>query len=196
MAVSAILHLLVFVLWRGAISLPLNETPGSRSPDPAPGGGALQAMNVRLPSAVKIPPPPEPVVAIEAPEIEVRNIEVSLPGPDVTLVAQVAPFPGIVGGEGEGEGGEGFAEDDFISPMPRSIVPHWNPPSSVRGMEVTVRVHVDAHGHPTGEVTLDPPTPDRKFNREIEDRMRRMEYRPASRNGRPVAGWAEITFIF
>jgi len=153
-------------------------------------------MNAVLSATREIPPPPKPVVAIETPQVEIRDIQASMPGPDLTPAVQVASFPGIGGGTGDGDGGEGSGSEDFVAPIPRSVLPYWDPPRSVRGLEVTVRIHVDAFGKPTGEVQLDPPTPDRRFNREIEDRVRRMEYRPGSRNGSPVAGWAEITFIF
>ena len=63
-------------------------------------------------------------------------------------------------------------------------------------MEVTVRVFVDAEGHPTGMVELDPPTPDDRFNRTIMEQVKNWEYQPARRDGSPVEGWAEITFIF
>ena len=196
MLASLAVHILVFILWRGSVPFSPGEQPGLRSPSPTPGGGAMQATNARLPASRTIPPPPEPVVAVDAPEIEITALEVSLPGPDLNPVGPGAPFPGLDGGIGRGDGGDGTGEDDFVSPMPRSVLPYWDPPSSVRGLEVTVRIHVDALGHPTGEVQLDPPTPDRRFNREIEKRVRQMEYRPALRNGNPVPGWAEITFIF
>ena len=153
-------------------------------------------MNAVLPAMREIPPPPKPVVAIETPTVEIRDVQASMPGPDLTPAVQVASFPGIGGGSGKGDGGDGAGTENFVSPTPRSILPYWDPPKSVRGLEVTVRIHVDASGRPTGEVQLVPPTPDRRFNREIEDRVRRMEYRPASRDGTPVDGWAEITFIF
>jgi TonB family protein len=196
MVVSLIFHVLIFVLWRGDLPLLPEQTEGARPRSLAAGGGALQAVTAVLPAVREIPPPPKPVMAIETPEIEVRDVQASLPGLDLTPAAHVASFPGVGGGTGEGDGGDGDGSEDFVSPMPRSILPHWDPPNSVRGMEVTVRIHVDAEGKPTGEVQLEPPTPDRGFNREIEERVRRMEYRPASRNGLPVAGWAEITFIF
>ncbi len=196
MTASFIVHVLIFLLWRGVVPLPAEPLQGPRSPSLVTGGGALQATNARLPTVREIPPPARPVLAIETPEVEIRELQVSLPGPDLAPAPTPGRLPGVGGGEGEGDGGSGTGSGDFVSPMPRSVLPHWDPPSSVRGLEVTVRVHVDASGIPTGEVELDPPTPDRKFNEEIEDRVRRMEYRPASRNGAPVDGWAEITFIF
>ncbi|MDH3732108.1 MAG: TonB family protein [Gemmatimonadota bacterium] len=196
LAASLVVHVLIFVLWRGQIPFPIEQVEGARAATPVGGGGALQAMHASLPAVREIPPPARPVLAIETPDVEIRDVEVSLPGPDLAPAGPIGNLPGIGGGSGEGDGGDGSGEEDYVSPMPRSILPHWDPPNSVRGMEVTVRIHVDASGRPTGEVVLDPPTPDRGFNREIEERVRRMEYRPASRNGQPVDGWAEITFIF
>ena len=63
-------------------------------------------------------------------------------------------------------------------------------------MKVTIRVQVDAYGRPTGYVELVPPTPNKKFNRKLEDKARGMQYYPARLDGRPVPGWAEITFVF
>lgn len=196
MAASLALHLLAFLLWRGASPLPAIDLPG-HSTDAAPGGGGLQAVTARLPEVREIPPPLRPVLAIDVPDVEITTVSTAISGPALSP-APAAPLPGVGGGagKGDGDGGSGDGESDYVSPVPRSVLPHWDPPGSVRGMEVTVRVLVDERGHPTGEVVLEPPTPDRRFNREIEERVRRMEYRPALRGGRPVAGWAEITFIF
>lgn len=196
MTASLALHILAFFLWRGASPLPVTEVAGHRN-DASPRGGGLRAVVARLPAAREIPPPPRPVLAVDVPEVEVTEVSASIAGPELSPVP-VASLPGVGGGRGtgEGDGGSGDGEDDYVSPVPRSVLPHWDPPRSVRGLEVTVRVLVDERGHATGEVVLDPPTPDRRFNREIADRVRRMEYRPAQRGGRPVPGWAEITFIF
>jgi TonB family protein len=63
-------------------------------------------------------------------------------------------------------------------------------------LRVTIRVEVDKRGRATGQVELVPPTPNKKFNRQLMDKARRMQYYPARRDGRPVTGWAEITFVF
>lgn len=194
MLLSVALHALAFLLWRGAAPLPVEPAPEGRVAAPEAGGGALRALAVRMPATRRIPPPPKPVLAVDMPEIEVRDFETSVSGPVLAPATRVALVPGEGGGGGPGGSGDG--DDAFVPPMPRSVIPHWDPPESVRGLEVTVRVHVDADGRPTGDVQLVPPTPDRRFNREIIDRVHAMEYRPASRNGRPVSGWAEITFIF
>lgn len=197
MLASVLIHVLVVVLWR-TTPIPAPSAAAGRDPArPVPGGGgALAAVAIRVPTVTEIPPPPRPVLAVDMPQVEVREFAAPVAGPVVAPVSEVALVPGI-GGIGGGEGGgSGTGEDGFVPPVPRSVIPHWDPPESVRGLEVTVRVYVDANGRPTGEVELDPPTPDRGFNREIIERVHHMEYRPASRNGRPVSGWAEITFIF
>lgn len=196
MLLSVALHALAFLLWRGAAPVPADAAPGERPAASVAGGGALRALAVRVPAVRDIPPPPRPVPAVEVPEVVVRDFQAPVSGPVLAPVSRMALLPGRDRGAGGGPGGAGEGDPAFVPPMPRSVIPHWDPPESVRGLEVTVRVHVDAEGHPTGDVELDPPTPDRGFNREIIDRVHEMEYRPASRNGRPVPGWAEITFIF
>lgn len=196
MSASLLFHLLVFLLWRGAVPPPGERALGPRTPTGSAGGGALQALSVRIPERREIPPPPEPIPAVDVPEVEIRDVAAVVEGPSLAPVPTPGRLPGLGGGTEGTTGGEGGTAEDYVSPVPRSVLPYWDPPGSVRGMEVTVRVYVDATGRPTGAVELDPPTPDRGFNREIMDRVRAMEYRPATRAGEPVAGWAEITFIF
>lgn len=193
--VSVLLHALVFLLWGGKAPDREGEAPGARRPVLTAGGGGLRAVRVSLPQRRDIPPPPRPVLAVEVPKVEIRELEISIPGAELLPVGAPGRFPGLGGGPGQGDGGEGGAGDGYISPIPRSVVPHWNPPRSVRGMEITARVFVDANGHPS-LVELDPPTPDAAFNREIIRQLRRWEYRPAELHGAAVEGWAEITFIF
>lgn len=192
---SALLHALVFLIWVGEAPGLEAGAPGARTPTLAAGGGGMRSVNVAPPSRREIPPPPRPILAVEVPEVEIREAEVSLIGNDLVPVGAPAPLPGLGGGPGRGDGGSGGDGDGYSAPVPRSVVPHWDPPSSVRGMEVTVRVFVDPTGRPS-LVELDPPTPDDGFNREIMNQVRRWEYRPAQRQGVAVEGWAEITFIF
>lgn len=192
---SAVLHVLLFVLWVNDVPLGDGAPPGEAQPELDVGGGGLQAMNVSVPRQREITPPPRPIETVDVPEVEIREIETPQIGGDLLPVANPAPLPGIGGGPGAGEGGQGGSGEGYSQPIPRSVVPHWDPPGSVRGLEVTVRVFVDATGRPS-LVELDPPTPDDGFNREIMREVRGWEYRPARREGVPVEGWAEITFIF
>lgn len=197
MLASVVLHAAVFLLWVGERPTNADAAPGPRHPTLKPGGGVVQAVRVSVPRRTEIPAPPKPTFDVEIPEIDVKveELELSLEGVDVP-VGRPAPLPGLGGGPGSGQGGEGGDGDGYRSPIPRSVVPQWDAPGSVRGMEVTVRVFVDAEGHPTGIVELDPPTPDAGFNRTIMDQVKTWEYQPAQRYGSPVEGWAEITFIF
>lgn len=195
MLASALLHAFLLLAW----VRPVPEfDPAARSgedPDLLAGGGGLRALRVSMPRRVEIPPPPRPVLAVDMPEIQVREAEIEVAS-ELLPVGAPAPSAGLGAGFGAGEEGAGGGEGDgYVSPVPRSVVPHWDPPSAVRGMEVTVRVFVDATGRPS-LVELDPPTPDEDFNRDIMRQVRGWEYRPALRHGTPVDGWAEITFIF
>lgn len=196
MLASVLLHALLLFAWvRPAPEFERAARPGA-DPDLPAGGGGLQALRVSMPRRIEIPPPPRPILAVDMPEIEIPEAEIEV---SAELLPVGAPAPsagrGAGTGPGEGEGAGGGEGEDYVSPVPRSVVPHWDPPGSVRGMEVTVRVFVDARGRP-GLVELDPPTPDEDFNRDIMRQVRAWEYRPALRDGNPVDGWAEITFIF
>ncbi len=196
MLASVLLHALVLLLWVGeAPDLEGEAASRARRPTFVPGGGGMRSVKLSLPESREIPPPPRPVLAVDVPEVEVRELQVSLAGADLLPVGAPGPLPGLGRGPGQGGEREGGAGDGYSSPVPRSVVPHWDPPGSVRGMEVTARVFVDADGRPS-LVELDPPTPDAGFNREIVRQLRRWEYRPAQRHGTPVEGWVEITFIF
>ncbi len=195
MLASALLHAFLLFAWvRPAPEFERAARPGV-DPDLPAGGGGLRALRVSMPRRIEIPPPPRPVLAVDMPEIQVRETEIEVAS-ELLPVGAPAPSPGRGVGIGAGDEGAGGGEGDgYVSPVPRSVVPHWDPPSAVRGMEVTVRVFVDATGRP-GLVELDPPTPDEDFNRDIMRQVRAWEYRPALRHGTPVDGWAEITFIF
>ncbi len=195
MLASALLHAFLLFAWmRPAPELERAARPGV-DPDLPAGGGGMQALRVSMPRRIEILPPPRPVLAVDMPDIEVREAEMVVSS-ELLPVGAPAPSPGRGAGIGPGDEGAGGGEGDgYVSPVPRSVVPHWDPPGSVRGMEVTVRVFVDATGRP-GLVELDPPTPDEDFNRDIMRQVREWEYRPALRDGNPVDGWAEITFIF
>ncbi len=199
MLLSVALHMAVFQLW-GRVATPVEPRPGREAQaafSVVPGGGAMYAVALTSPARVEIPPPPAPRLAVDAPVVEFDEPKTRLEGLSLQPVATAGAMPGLGGGiTGSGTGEGSGAGEDYTSPVPRSIVPYWDPPPAVKGMEVTVRVMVDDRGRPVGEVELDPPTPHDGFNRQIVERIRRMEYHPARRNGRPVAGWAEITFVF
>lgn len=162
-------------------------------PTLAYGGGALQAFNVTAPGPFEIPPPPEPAELTEEPVVDLPEIG----GPvSVTLGAPGRSRGGASGSGSTPGSGLGGTGSRTTSPVPRSIVPEWDPPGDVRGMRVTARVLVSAEGRPLGEVQLVPPTPDEAFNRRLVEKVLQMAYIPGRRDGEPVEAWAEITFVF
>ena len=195
------LHLMAFLLLDG---FPVH-VPVERGSAEIAGPGLADALAVvRLPEARAAAPAPvrrtEPVPAVRAPRPRrpVMSSETASARPVAFRFARgPAAGDGEDAGSGEeGEGSTGSGGAGRSQPVPRSILPQWDPPEAVRGMRVTVRVHVDARGRPSGPVELHPPTPDADFNEKLREKVRRMEYRPAREAGQPVAGWAEITFVF
>lgn len=193
--VSAVLHGIFFVAWRGASSAsPGGPAESARAaPTLAYGAGALQAIDVAVPRPFEIPAPPEPAELADEPELDVLELGGAV---SVTL-----GMPGLSRGEASGSGsspgpGLGGTGSRTTSPVPRSIVPEWDPPGEVRGMRVTARVLVSAEGQPLGKVQLVPPTPDQAFNRRLIEKVLQMLYIPGRRDGEPVEAWAEITFVF
>lgn len=188
---SVALHAVLAVVWRGAV-LPAPGHPAAARTAAHETRGterALRAVDVRTP-ARRLPRPPAPVEVSAAVDVRMPSAaESSLPRGELERP------------DGAGPGPPGRAGDDGRAavrpPVPRSVLPEWEAPEEVRGRSVTVRVHVDSTGAPTGAVELLPPTPDEAFNRRLVRKVRAMRFTPArDPRGRPLAAWAELTFTF
>lgn len=188
---SVALHAALFALWRGAPEAAAGPS-ASAAPAARPSPSEfMRAVRLRSVAAAPspIPRPPAPVTAVAPRAVtvdagaEAARITVSLEQP----TAGGAPAGGAAGGGGASH---------LTPPVPRSVYPEWDPPRSVRGTTVTVRVRVDSTGCPVGPVQLAPPTADEGFNRRLRERVRRMRFTPARLAGRPVEAWAELTFRF
>ncbi len=203
---SVLVHLAIFLLWQvNPISLGTSIAAGPRTGDPvaAAGGGAMRSMRYRLPEKIEVPPPPEKFVVDE------RPIELELPeDPQIaTLDLSTAlgearemattPGPGLPGMTGRGDGGsDATGNSRLLDGTPRSLIPEWDPPQDVRGMEVTVRVLINERGQPL-EVRLQPQTPNRGFNNKLIRKARLMEFNPVrDRSGRAVQEWTEFVLVF
>ncbi len=186
---SVLVHAGLFLAWRA-------EPPGRAAADPsraaAPRASDRNAMRVvRLPSAkpVRIPSPPPPIAVRNLPEVLGTRSEA---GP-VVAVSLVRPASGVPAGGGGAPPG---ADQRLVPPEPRSLYPAWDPPPSVRGSSVIVRVRVDSLGQPRPPVLLSPPTVDDGFNHRLQSKVLHMSFRPARIGDRPVAAWAVLTFTF
>lgn len=204
-AISVALHGVVFLLWTNDLQpLPGTVAAGLRMGDAtaAPGGGIMQAIALAPPREIVVPPPPDEVPDLDAPEVDVRmppepqlqarfadmRSGVAFPGPD--------DGPGRPDGTGRGDGGT-EAEGQFrvTAPEPRVIVPEWDPPDEIKGTTVQIRVLVSADGRAL-EVELRPRTSNSGFNRRLVDTYMGMDYKPGRRMGRAITAPAEITLIF
>ena len=186
--VSAVGHLLLFLLG-GDRPIPLAPlaAAGPRAGDDRPASGGMQAVNVIVPPTRPIERPFIPVLA----EIDVEPVEFDLdqafeesaflgerPGDDV----------GKETGDGEGDGGTGDGGGVTDSPpVMRHLV---YPPEGQRGLRMRVWVFVTEVGDVVADSTrLDPPSRDRRFNDRMVDEAADWKFRPATRNGLPVAAW-------
>lgn len=195
LAVSVLLHLLVFVLW------PSDDFPvspyaaaGPRSGSPRAAAGGMQALNVRTPEPRTITPPPVPLPTLEPVDVEFE------PEAAVADASQLlGDRPGMQGpglDEGDGLGDGGTAEEGLfrvVPPSPRGLI---MPPSDedLKGTEVEVWVFVDERGKVVPDSTrLRPPTDDREFNRRLLREAAEWVFEPARKGGEVVAEWFRYT---
>ncbi len=195
---AVVVHLLVFFLWWGE-SLP--ESPfaaaGPRAGDDrAASGGAMQALNIRIPPPRPIIRPQvplltfDPVTPLELEEDQQQQIETA----SILGDRPGVNGPGLPQGDGRGDGGT--AESGLfrvVPPSPRGII---LPPSNrnVRGQRIEVWVFVDERGRVVADSTqLRPPTSDRDFNARIVREAAEWVFEPAKRGGRAVGSWFPYT---
>lgn len=192
--VSLLLHLLVFLTWRGATILPPSPfaAAGPRADDARAAQGTMEAVNVRTPPRREITPPPRPLeVAVEVDPIQ---FEEELDVDPSELLGDRPGDPGEQTGlpEGEGEGDGGDVDEGryrLQPPSPRGmIIPPAN--DELRGTTVEVWVFVDERGRVVPDSTrLNPPTRDRDFNRRLMREAAEWVFRPAMQAGEAVASW-------
>ena len=194
--VSLLVHVLVFLFWRGdgPLMSPF-AAAGPRAGDNRAAGGALQAMSIRVPPPRPIVPPriPLPIVTPDIiefePEVEPSTLDVIGDRPGDT------PGPaGLESGTGRGDGGT--AEEGLfrlVPPSPRGMI---MPPANdkLKGREVEVWVFVDERGRVVPDSTrLEPPTSDRAFNRRLIQEAAQWVFEPARKGGQAVASWFPYT---
>ncbi len=189
---SVLLHLLVFVGWRGNV-IPASpfSAAGPRAGDDRAAPGGMQAVNVQAMSTRVIPRPPIPIVA----KVDVKPIEFedSIPMDAASLLGAdpgLALAAGLPGGSGRGGGGTG-AEGRYKldPPTPRGmIIPPAN--KKLKGTTVEVWVFVDKQGNVVPDSTrLNPPTGDSDFNKRLISEAAEWVFRPAQKDGKAVGSW-------
>ncbi len=192
LVLSALLHLALFLGWQGNV-IPASPfaAAGPRAGDDRAASGSLQALNVRTPETRAIVPPPLPIeVAVEVEPVEFEDEVVMDPSSFAGMDPGPLEGPGLEDGTGEGDGGNAAEGRNRLQPAtPRGmIIPPTN--DELRGTEVQVWVFVDERGRVVADSTrLEPPTRDRGFNRRLIEEASEWVFRPAVREGQPVASW-------
>ena len=208
LAVSVLLHAALFLLWRaGPAPAPGTGDFAGAAPSPEPPPeSVLRAVHISRPEARNRDESARPVAA-RLPEAAAPAVREPVPAPADRMSLQTVAGSGaprlVLAAAGQGTGASGRSgsgspgEPGRISPpVPRSLLPQWDPPEEVRGKRVTVRVEVGRDGRPTGRVRLEPSTGSESFDRRLRETLTSLSYRPATRAGEPVEAWAEITFVF
>lgn len=190
--VSVLIHLLVFMGWRGTV-IPASpfSAAGPRAGDDRAAPGGMQAMNLQAMSTRVIPRPPVPIIA----KIDVKPVEFhdSIPMDPASLLGAdpgAALAAGLPGGTGRGGGGTAAqGRYKLDPPTPRGmIIPPAN--KSLKGTTVEVWVWVDKQGNVVPDSTrLNPPTKDGDFNKRLISEAAEWVFRPAHKDGQAVGSW-------
>lgn len=195
LAYSALIHIAAFALLHSESFDLANRGTGRPAPARAlsHASAASEPLHpIEVIEIVEVVPRSErPVPEREAPEPEPLDVERALrsvaTGTPETSVS-VPSAPAAVGGTGGA----------FIPPAP--LVYRWaNVPEGASSdggpVTVIVRIHVDTAGAVT-HAELGDVTASDALNAEALDMARQMRFRPAEREGRPVAAWIELPFAF
>lgn len=208
-AVSALLHALVFLVFGGE-RVPLSPfaAAGERNGDNrAARGGGIEAVQLRSPTPeIPRPPAPVPVPTLDVTEPVPPEEETAEEIPAIALAdglreaANRGPLdgPGLETGEGQGDGGtETEGRFRVVPPRPRGLIlPPGDRPDDVRGKEVEVWVFVTARGQVIPDSTrLFPPTGDRRFDRRLREHASSWVFEAARRDGRAVPEWFRYIIV-
>ncbi len=204
---SVAVHAALFLVFAGQ-RMPLSPfaAAGERQRDyQAAEGGGMEAVQLRPPDVVVVPPDPIPVPVVELteelePDPEVEEVpEIALADAlSVPGTRDPATERGIPDGVGRGDGGsEEEGRFRVVPPRPRGLtLPPGDRPNDVRGKEIEVWVYVSSQGRVVPDSTrLMPSSGDRRFDRRLRDHAAAWVFEAARRDGRAVAEWFRYTII-
>ena len=192
LGISALLHLLLFLTWPSeSLLVSPFAAAGPRSGDDRAAAGSMQALNMSVPPARPIVPPPLPTPTVTPVEVFEFDDEARVQPADALGIGppETGP-PGLETGTGLGDGGT--AEEGrfrMIPPTPRGmIMPGFA--DALKDRSVAIWVWVDVTGRVVPDSTrLEPPTSDRDLNRRLIREAADWVFEPARQGGQPVATW-------
>lgn len=190
--VSVLFHVLLFLTWpsESVLTSPF-AAAGPRAGDDRAAAGSMQALNMRVPPAVPIVPPPLPTPTLD-PVVDIEFDDEARVQPAEALgtgLAEVGP-PGLETGTGRGDGGTSD-EGNFrlIPPTPRAmILPTFAEELREKGAEIWVWVDVSGRVVPDS-TRVEPPTSDRGLNRRLMQEAADWVFEPARQGGQVVPSW-------
>lgn len=219
---SAAFHVVLVggLIWLGRALEEMARVPG-HGPGLGGGGGGggnrVFAVFTVPAAAAAVPPTPALVLptqlSLRIPEVKLPD-SVPRPPSAAELAQQIAGMgPGQGPGQGSGTGpgsgsgtgggigsgiGPGVGSDSggagriFPPRLDGIILPPAGRPSSLAGVQITVRFDVSDRGEVL-DVTLNPPIRDRGYRNEFMDRMKRYVFTPAHTiEGRPVRALYDV----
>lgn len=157
-------------------------------PDPVTPEPPVEPETEAVPAEAADPPDPVPDVdAVEPEPLDLDRLHEALSRSSTTAPSRdAAPSAAPL------EPGGGSEDPGDRAPELRRVraVPYPDDGPALDGPQsVTVRVHVDARGR-VDEVEILEPHPSEALNRAARDAARGYQFRPALRDGRPVAAWS------
>ena len=184
---SIAVHFLLFFIWKiTAIPISSSMALGPEQSEGAVDEGSLRALSIWVPPKLPVSPSPIPIPS----QIDIRETKL----PQITereAVSALGKSPSLDKPLGlrDGFGTTYQGTSDWMPATPRDMIIPSNK-HDLNGKEIQVWVFVDESGGVIPDSTYIDPVPENEdFNRRLIRQAAEWLFRPATRDGKPVASW-------
>ena len=184
---SVAVHFLLFFIWKiTAIPISSSMPLGPEQSEGAVDEGSLRALSIWVPPKLPVSPSPIPIPS----QIDIRETKL----PQITereAVSALGKSPSLDKPLGlrDGFGTTYQGTSDWMPATPRDMIIPSNK-HDLNGKEIQVWVFVDESGGVIPDSTYIDPVPENEdFNRRLIRQAAEWLFRPATRDGKPVASW-------
>ena len=184
---SVAVHFLLFFIWKiTAIPISSSMPLGAEQSEGAVDEGSLRALSIWVPPKLPVSPSPIPIPS----QIDIRETKL----PQITereAVSALGKSPSLDKPLGlrDGFGTTYQGTSDWMPATPRDMIIPSNK-HDLNGKEIQVWVFVDESGGVIPDSTYIDPVPENEdFNRRLIRQAAEWLFRPATRDGKPVASW-------